>query len=150
MLITDNSHLHGSNSSCDTSKGRAEVLGPGARHLPVLEHSYGARLCLTIASPPQEKQELEEQRVALMEEVQSYRNRIRQLEDDLLFRLSNSQVVESPCISQSWSGHHQACCSTGLIFALSMSHLPDFDTCCKTCTRSSDICEGTCGKSASL
>ena len=28
----------------------------------------------------------------LMEEVQSYRNRIKQLEDDLLFRLSNSQA----------------------------------------------------------
>ena len=27
-----------------------------------------------------------------MEEVQSYRNRIKQLEDDLLFRLSNSQA----------------------------------------------------------
>ena len=40
----------------------------------------------------QEKQELEEQRVALMEEVQSYRNKIKQLEDDLLFRLSNSQA----------------------------------------------------------
>ena len=40
----------------------------------------------------QEKQELEEQRLMLMEEVQSYRNRIKQLEDDLLFRLSNSQA----------------------------------------------------------
>ena len=40
----------------------------------------------------QEKQELEEQRMVLMEEVQSYRNRIKQLEDDLLFRLSNSQA----------------------------------------------------------
>jgi len=40
----------------------------------------------------QEKKELEEQRLALMEEVQSYRNRIKQLEDDLLFRLSNSKV----------------------------------------------------------
>ncbi|CAL8466541.1 g6077 [Coccomyxa elongata] len=38
-----------------------------------------------------EKTELEEQSVALMEEVQSYRRRIKQLEDDLLFRLSNSQ-----------------------------------------------------------
>jgi dynein heavy chain len=35
---------------------------------------------------------LEEQRLALMEEVQSYRRRIKQLEDDLLFRLSNSQA----------------------------------------------------------
>ena len=40
----------------------------------------------------QEKKELEEQRIALMDEVQSYRNRITQLEDDLLYRLSNSQV----------------------------------------------------------
>lgn len=38
-----------------------------------------------------EKHELEEQRQALMEEVQSYKKKIRQLEDDLLFRLSNSQ-----------------------------------------------------------
>ena len=40
----------------------------------------------------QEKQDLEEQRTMLMEEVQSYRNRIKQLEDNLLFRLSNSQA----------------------------------------------------------
>jgi dynein heavy chain len=33
--------------------------------------------------------------VALMEEVQSYRRRIKQLEDDLLFRLSNSQASPS-------------------------------------------------------
>lgn len=44
----------------------------------------------------QEKTELEEQSVALMEEVQSYRRRIKQLEDDLLFRLSNSQVRSLP------------------------------------------------------
>jgi ubiquinone biosynthesis protein UbiJ len=40
----------------------------------------------------QEKTELEEQRVALVGEVQSYRTKIKQLEDDLLFRLSNSQA----------------------------------------------------------
>lgn len=39
-----------------------------------------------------EKHELEEQRQGLMEEVQSYKKKIKQLEDDLLFRLSNSQV----------------------------------------------------------
>ena len=38
-----------------------------------------------------EKHELEEQRQQLMEEVQSYKKKIKQLEDDLLFRLSNSQ-----------------------------------------------------------
>ncbi|DBA69380.1 TPA: Dynein gamma chain, flagellar outer arm [Trebouxia sp. C0005] len=38
-----------------------------------------------------EKHELEEQRQGLMEEVQSYKKKIKQLEDDLLFRLSNSQ-----------------------------------------------------------
>ena len=43
-----------------------------------------------------EKHELEEQRQGLMEEVQSYKKKIKQLEDDLLFRLSNSQV--SVCI----------------------------------------------------
>lgn len=37
-----------------------------------------------------EKHELEEQRQQLMEEVQSYKKKIKQLEDDLLFRLSNS------------------------------------------------------------
>jgi dynein heavy chain len=39
-----------------------------------------------------EKHELEEQRLRLVEEVQSYKRKIKQLEDDLLFRLSNSQV----------------------------------------------------------
>lgn len=38
-----------------------------------------------------EKHELEEQRQQLVEEVQSYKKKIKQLEDDLLFRLSNSQ-----------------------------------------------------------
>jgi len=37
-----------------------------------------------------EKHELEEQRLALVEEVTSYKKKIKQLEDDLLFRLSNS------------------------------------------------------------
>jgi len=37
-----------------------------------------------------EKHELEEQRQALIEEVTSYKKKIKQLEDDLLFRLSNS------------------------------------------------------------
>jgi hypothetical protein len=48
-----------------------------------------------------EKHELEEQRQGLMEEVQSYKKKIKQLEDDLLFRLSNSQV--SLCIVYSVS-----------------------------------------------
>lgn len=43
-----------------------------------------------------EKHELEEQRQGLMEEVQSYKKKIKQLEDDLLFRLSNSQVSFLP------------------------------------------------------
>jgi dynein heavy chain, axonemal len=38
-----------------------------------------------------ERHELEEQRQKLLEEVNSYKKLIRQLEDDLLFRLSNSQ-----------------------------------------------------------
>lgn len=38
-----------------------------------------------------EKHELEEQRQQLVEEVQSYKKKIKQLEEDLLFRLSNSQ-----------------------------------------------------------
>jgi dynein heavy chain len=37
-----------------------------------------------------EKHELEEQRQTLVEEVTSYKKKIKQLEDDLLFRLSNS------------------------------------------------------------
>ena len=53
---------------------------------------------LCLAAKQQEKQELEEQRVALMEEVQSYRNKIKQLEDDLLFRLSNSQARAGPAL----------------------------------------------------
>lgn len=40
----------------------------------------------------QEKHDLEEQRQQLIEEVARYRRKIKQLEDDLLFRLSNSQV----------------------------------------------------------
>ncbi len=40
----------------------------------------------------QEKHELEEQRQQLLEEVATYRCKIKQLEDDLLFRLSNSQA----------------------------------------------------------
>jgi dynein heavy chain, axonemal len=39
-----------------------------------------------------EKGELEAQRQALIEEVQNYKKKIKQLEDDLLDRLSNSQV----------------------------------------------------------
>ena len=38
-----------------------------------------------------EKQDLEQQRLRMVEEVAKYRKRIRQLEDDLLFRLSNSK-----------------------------------------------------------
>ena len=45
-------------------------------------------LCVSCA----EKHELEEQRQQLMEEVQSYKKKIKQLEDDLLFRLSNRCV----------------------------------------------------------
>jgi dynein heavy chain len=37
-----------------------------------------------------EKQELEEQRLALIEEVGNYKAKIKQLEDDLLYRLANS------------------------------------------------------------
>lgn len=47
----------------------------------------------------QEKTELEEQRQALAKEVQSYRAKIAQLEEDLLFRLSNSQVAAA------WGAH---------------------------------------------
>ena len=53
-----------------------------------------------------EKHELEEQRQGLMEEVQSYRKKIKQLEDDLLFRLSNSQVGCLLCLAQALSGDH--------------------------------------------
>ena len=44
----------------------------------------------------QEKTELEEQRQVLAKEVQSYRSKISQLEEDLLFRLSNSKVGRDP------------------------------------------------------
>lgn len=43
----------------------------------------------------QEKTDLEEQRHALAREVQAYRSKILQLEEDLLFRLSNSKVCVS-------------------------------------------------------
>jgi dynein heavy chain len=45
----------------------------------------------------QEKTELEEQRQVLAKEVQSYRSKISQLEEDLLFRLSNSKVHRMSC-----------------------------------------------------
>lgn len=44
----------------------------------------------------QEKTDLEEQRHALAREVQAYRSKIVQLEEDLLFRLSNSKVICLP------------------------------------------------------
>ena len=53
-----------------------------------------------------EKHELEEQRQGLMEEVQSYRKKIKQLEDDLLFRLSNSQVGLLLCLEQALNCDH--------------------------------------------
>ncbi len=40
----------------------------------------------------QEKTNLEEQRQALAKEVQAYRSKILQLEEDMLYRLSNSKV----------------------------------------------------------
>ena len=43
-----------------------------------------------------EKHELEEQRQALLEEVQSYKKKIKQLEDDLLFRWGFLVYVTRP------------------------------------------------------
>lgn len=54
-----------------------------------------------------EKHELEEQRQGLMEEVQSYKKKIKQLEDDLLFRLSNSQASALVIVHQQ---QHDALC----------------------------------------
>lgn len=49
-----------------------------------------------------EKHELEEQRQQLLEEVQSYKKKIKQLEDDLLFRCVSGNVccriVPLPCV----------------------------------------------------
>lgn len=59
------------------------VLGSFALALPNppgLEDQLLGKLIL------KEKHELEEQRQALLEEVQSYKKKIKQLEDDLLFR----------------------------------------------------------------
>ena len=42
-----------------------------------------------------EKHELEEQRQQLLEEVQSYKKKIKQLEDDLLFRCALRAVAAS-------------------------------------------------------
>lgn len=58
-----------------------------------------------------EKQDLEQQRLRMVEEVAKYRKRIRQLEDDLLFRLSNSkgnllddaQLID---VLAGWNGDH--------------------------------------------
>ena len=57
--------------------------------------------------PAQEKTELEEQRRALQEEVVRYRAKIKQLENDLLFRLSNSQA-RLPCAPMVRSPAHVA------------------------------------------
>ena len=65
----------------------------------VLEHER-----LTNLWPVQEKQELEEQRRALSEEVIRYRAKIKQLENDLLFRLSNSQVLAQDALPTSSAG----------------------------------------------
>lgn len=54
---------------------------------------FGGCLRFTSKWLLQEKTELEEQRQLLAKEVQSYRSKILQLEEDLLFRLSNSQVL---------------------------------------------------------
>ena len=57
------------------------VAGPLLAPLnPGLEDQLLGKLIL------KEKHELEEQRQALLEEVQSYKKKIKQLEDDLLFR----------------------------------------------------------------
>lgn len=42
-----------------------------------------------------EKHELEEQRQQLLEEVQSYKKKIRQLEDSLLFRWAHTMCYDS-------------------------------------------------------
>lgn len=63
-----------------------------------------------------EKGELEEQRQSLIEEVQNYKKKIKQLEDDLLDRLSNSTVCirscHCACLHSSPRRHHhqQAAC----------------------------------------
>ena len=49
-----------------------------------------------------------------MEEVQSYRNRIAQLEDDLLFRLSNSRVSDP-------NAHCDSCIHDALAWLLKAS-----------------------------
>ena len=57
----------------------------------------------------QEKHELEEQRQALAEEVVKYRLKIKQLENDLLFRLSNSSVSLDSCReTEFWPAKHAA------------------------------------------
>jgi dynein heavy chain, axonemal len=70
-----------------------------------------------------EKGELEEQRQALLEEVQNYKKKIKQLEDDLLDRLSNSQVCQID--SQEWLAE-----SALLLFVALMmtSHLVQVNT----------------------
>ena len=62
-----------------------------------------------------EKHELEEQRQSLLEEVQSYKKKIKQLEDDLLFRSAPSCCV----LGGSWGlgcerTHRPACPSPDL------------------------------------
>ncbi len=91
-----------------------------------------------------EKHELEEQRQGLMEEVQSYKKKIKQLEDDLLFRLSNSQVGLCIIFSVSLASDP----ATGLAceappYLLNLSQNPMHQESCAKCAKRSalaDVC----------
>ena len=78
-------------SSCPKN----DALHRAALSLPFLRKTaYSASESLQ--PDVQEKTDLEEQRHALAKEVQAYRSKILQLEEDLLYRLSNSKVLLSP------------------------------------------------------
>ena len=47
-----------------------------------------------------EKHELEEQRQQLLEEVQSYKKKIKQLEDDLLFRWARMHSAQDEAVAR--------------------------------------------------
>ncbi len=98
-----------------------------------------------------EKQDLEQQRLKMVEEVAMYRKRIRQLEDDLLFRLSNSkgnllddaQLIDVLAGALLAFGGIHVCVFGRDCFERGV-HCVDLHRCCVTCCCCCCCCYVTC------